>query len=66
MLEEHIVGHEKSTMIEIFQCLPAIEHLTIWSEIWFVPDLVPREFPTSPIHLKYFCFKQCLFMTAMG
>ncbi|MFS7961029.1 hypothetical protein Hanom_Chr08g00709981 [Helianthus anomalus] len=45
MAEDQVVGHENSTMIELFQCLPLIEHLTIWSETiwWFVPDLVPQE-----------------------
>ncbi|KAJ0764562.1 hypothetical protein HanPI659440_Chr08g0293551 [Helianthus annuus] len=33
MLEELVVGHEKSTMIELFECLPLIEHRTIWSDI---------------------------------
>ncbi|KAJ0901358.1 putative F-box-like domain superfamily protein [Helianthus annuus] len=63
MLEDQVVGHENSTMIELFQCLPLIEHLTIWSETiwWFVPDLVPQELPTSLIHLKYFCMEQMSF-----
>ncbi|XP_021977336.1 F-box/FBD/LRR-repeat protein At1g13570-like isoform X3 [Helianthus annuus] len=64
MFKDHVVGRdEKSTMTELFECLPVIEHLTIWSEIspWFVPDLVPRDLPTSLIHLKYFRFEQMSF-----
>ncbi|KAM0043010.1 putative leucine-rich repeat domain superfamily, F-box-like domain superfamily [Helianthus debilis subsp. tardiflorus] len=63
MPKDQVVGHENSTMIELFQCLPLIEHLTIWSETiwWFVPDLVPQELPTSLIHLKYFCLEQMSF-----
>ncbi|MFS7961019.1 putative FBD domain, F-box-like domain superfamily protein [Helianthus anomalus] len=68
MLEQDILGHEKSTMIELFERLPVIEHLTIWSEIspWFVPDLVPQELPTSLIHLKYFSFTQMSFLDGFG
>ncbi|KAI7755612.1 hypothetical protein M8C21_016685, partial [Ambrosia artemisiifolia] len=63
MLEEQILGDEQSDMIELFECLPLIERLTVWSEIssWFVPDLVPQELPTSLIHLKYFRFTQMSF-----
>ncbi|KAJ0718937.1 putative leucine-rich repeat domain superfamily, F-box-like domain superfamily [Helianthus annuus] len=68
MLEQDILGREKSTMIELFERLPVIEHLTILGEIspWFVPDLVPQELPTSLIHLKYFCFTQMSFHDGFG
>ncbi|KAM0022645.1 putative leucine-rich repeat domain superfamily, F-box-like domain superfamily [Helianthus debilis subsp. tardiflorus] len=82
MLVQDILGREKSTMIELFECLPVIEHLTIWSEIcpfwkliivlayiwfkWFVPDLVPQELPTPLIHLKYFSFTQMSFLDGFG
>ncbi|KAM0042997.1 putative leucine-rich repeat domain superfamily, F-box-like domain superfamily [Helianthus debilis subsp. tardiflorus] len=63
MPKDQVVGHENSTLIELFQCLPLIEHLTIWSEtIWrFIPDLVSQELPTSLIHIKYFCLEQMSF-----
>ncbi|KAI7732064.1 hypothetical protein M8C21_011362 [Ambrosia artemisiifolia] len=68
MDENHIVGHEKSTMIELFECLPMIEHLTICSQIspWFVPDLVPQELPNPQIHLKFFCFTRMSFHDGYG
>ncbi|XP_076928329.1 F-box/FBD/LRR-repeat protein At1g13570-like, partial [Bidens hawaiensis] len=68
MLEENIIGPENSTMIELFKCLPVIEHLSIWSNIilWFVSDLVPQELPTSLIHLKSFCFEQMTFQDGYG
>ncbi|KAK1431237.1 hypothetical protein QVD17_14550 [Tagetes erecta] len=56
MLAESVTGKEKSTMTELFECLPMIDQLTIWSDVipWFVPDLVPQELQTPLIHLKYF------------
>ncbi|MFS7916137.1 hypothetical protein Hanom_Chr02g00173601 [Helianthus anomalus] len=54
-VEEH---HEKSTMSELFERLPVIEHLTIWSEI--------IQLPISLIHLKYFCFKEMSFHDGYG
>ncbi|XP_076927348.1 F-box/FBD/LRR-repeat protein At1g13570-like isoform X2 [Bidens hawaiensis] len=59
MLEENIIGPENSTMIELFKCLPVIEHLSIWSNIIL-------ELPTSLIHLKSFCFEQMTFQDGYG
>ncbi|MFS7961016.1 hypothetical protein Hanom_Chr08g00709821 [Helianthus anomalus] len=63
MLEEDILGHEKSTMIELFECLSVIEHLTIWSEIicglfqtWFHGSFQSTS--------NTFVSNKCLFMTA--
>ncbi|XP_076895551.1 F-box/FBD/LRR-repeat protein At1g13570-like [Bidens hawaiensis] len=63
MIEEGIIGPERSTMIELFECLPRIEHLTVRSDItqWFVPDLVPHELPISLIHLKHFSLEEMSF-----
>ncbi|XP_076945511.1 F-box/FBD/LRR-repeat protein At1g13570-like [Bidens hawaiensis] len=68
MLAKNIIGPEKSTMIELFKCLPVIEHLAIRSDIipWFGSDLVPMELPTSLIHLKSFCFEQMTFLDGYG
>ncbi|KAI7750560.1 hypothetical protein M8C21_016412 [Ambrosia artemisiifolia] len=68
MIAYNFLGDEKSTMIELFECLPVIEHLTILNDIikWFVPDLVPQELPTPLIHLKYFCFNQMSFYDVYG
>ncbi|KAI7734731.1 hypothetical protein M8C21_015438 [Ambrosia artemisiifolia] len=56
------VGGKDCTIIELFECLPVIEHLTIYGENchtkWLVLDSVPEELSTSLIHLKYFCFKE--------
>ncbi|KAI7750561.1 hypothetical protein M8C21_016413 [Ambrosia artemisiifolia] len=62
MLENQTLGHEKSTMIELFECLPVIEHLTIGGDI---NDII-RALPTSIIHLKYFRFEQMLFLDGYG
>ncbi|XP_076895545.1 F-box/FBD/LRR-repeat protein At1g13570-like isoform X1 [Bidens hawaiensis] len=59
MLAKNIIGPEKSTMIELFKCLPVIEHLAIRSNI--IPEL-----PTSLIHLKSFCFEQITFLDDYG
>ncbi|KAM0009469.1 hypothetical protein Hdeb2414_s0089g00786721 [Helianthus debilis subsp. tardiflorus] len=70
MLEEQVVGHEKSTMIELFECLPLIEHLAASGDNsgfkWFVQDLVPQELSISLIHLKYFRFEQMSFHDSYG
>ncbi|XP_076895548.1 F-box/FBD/LRR-repeat protein At1g13570-like [Bidens hawaiensis] len=68
MIEENIIGDEKSTMIELFECLPVIEHLTIWRDAiaLFVPDLFPKELPTLLVHLKYFCLEGMSFHDGYG
>ncbi|KAI7753813.1 hypothetical protein M8C21_029113, partial [Ambrosia artemisiifolia] len=49
-------------MIELLECLPMIEHLTIYgdnaSPRRLVLDSVPEELLASLIHRKYFCFKE--------
>ncbi|KAK9076096.1 hypothetical protein SSX86_004429 [Deinandra increscens subsp. villosa] len=55
---------EYCTIIELFKCLPVIEHLTIYGQ-----DLrfsaVPQELPRL-CHLKYFCFDLMSFIDSFG
>ncbi|KAF5758370.1 putative F-box domain-containing protein [Helianthus annuus] len=54
---------DKCTMNELLKCLPVIEDLTMSGDVseWLVLDSVPKELPTSLIHLKYLCLNQmCL------
>ncbi|GKA68122.1 F-box/FBD/LRR-repeat protein [Tanacetum coccineum] len=62
--EENILGDDKSTYIELFKCLSAIESLTTstWVTSCFDPEVVPQELPTSLVSLKYLSVEQmCLF-----
>ncbi|XP_076883942.1 F-box/FBD/LRR-repeat protein At1g13570-like [Bidens hawaiensis] len=61
--EAEYIGNEYCTLIRLFECLPVIEHLTTSDLIlsWLVLDAVPEEHPTSPVHLKYLCFKDLSF-----
>ncbi|KAK9054432.1 hypothetical protein SSX86_025510 [Deinandra increscens subsp. villosa] len=55
---------EPCTIIELFKCLPTIEHLTTCRYVfWFWLHLgaVPRALPSLLFHLKYFCFEQMSF-----
>ncbi|MFS7999899.1 putative F-box domain, leucine-rich repeat domain superfamily, F-box-like domain superfamily [Helianthus anomalus] len=54
---------DKCTINELLKCLPVIEDLTMSGDVseWLVLDSVPKELPTSLIHLKYLCLNQvCL------
>ncbi|MFS7981135.1 putative F-box domain, FBD domain, leucine-rich repeat domain superfamily [Helianthus anomalus] len=57
------IGRKDCTIVELFECLPVIEHLTIYGDTpeLLVLDSVPNELPTSLIHLKYFCFNELYF-----
>nr|XP_043639683.1 F-box/FBD/LRR-repeat protein At1g13570-like [Erigeron canadensis] len=50
-------------IIELFECLPVIKHLTIWSHVieCIAGGLVPSELPMSLVNLKYFCLNQVCF-----
>ncbi|XP_076895552.1 uncharacterized protein LOC143548208 [Bidens hawaiensis] len=50
-------------MIELFKCLPVIEHFDIRIDIipWFVPDLVPQKLTTSLSNLKFFRLEETSF-----
>ncbi|KAJ0885184.1 putative FBD domain, F-box-like domain superfamily protein [Helianthus annuus] len=63
------IGSKDCTIIELFECLPAIEHLTIWGicdHPWLVLDSIPEELPTTLIHLKYFRFNEICFIDDHG
>ncbi|GKC49602.1 hypothetical protein Tco_1072347 [Tanacetum coccineum] len=48
-------------IIELFECLPVIELLSIDSDwLWFKRDRVPAKLPTAFVHLKYLCIKKVL------
>ncbi|KAI7728731.1 hypothetical protein M8C21_005305 [Ambrosia artemisiifolia] len=62
------LSDEKPSTMELFKCLPVIEHLKTWSYI--IPSLiqasVPEEPPTLLIHLKYVCIKAMCFVDGYG
>ncbi|KAF5768848.1 putative F-box domain-containing protein [Helianthus annuus] len=63
------IGSKDCTIIELFECLPAIEHLTIWgncAHLWLVLDSIPKELPTTLIHLKCFRFNNICFVDDHG
>ncbi|KAK9054431.1 hypothetical protein SSX86_025509 [Deinandra increscens subsp. villosa] len=60
---------EPCTIIELFKCLPMIEHLTthpliFWSRLHL--GVVPPELPPLLLHLKYFCFERMSFVDRYG
>ncbi|KAJ0523430.1 putative F-box domain, FBD domain, leucine-rich repeat domain superfamily [Helianthus annuus] len=63
------IGSKDCTIIELFECLPVIEHLTIWGNCvhpWLVLDSIPKELPTTLIHLKCFRFNNICFVDDHG
>ncbi|KAI7742913.1 hypothetical protein M8C21_008718, partial [Ambrosia artemisiifolia] len=48
---------EDPTIVDLFQCLPVIEYLSLWFYIilHFSPTKLPKMLPTTLIHLKYLC-----------
>ncbi|GKE67550.1 F-box/FBD/LRR-repeat protein-like protein, partial [Tanacetum coccineum] len=53
--------NEDIMIIELFECLPVIELLSIDSDwLWFKRDRVPARLPTAFVHLKYLCIKKVL------
>ncbi|KAI7724418.1 hypothetical protein M8C21_016869 [Ambrosia artemisiifolia] len=65
--ESHLGGKD-CTVIELFKCLPMIEHLSTFGDVfeWLVLDSVPQGLPTLLLHLKYFCFKNMWFDCGNG
>ncbi|KAK1429537.1 hypothetical protein QVD17_11748 [Tagetes erecta] len=63
----HLAGKDCS-VVELFECLPVIEHLTIFGYYfkWLVVDSVPQELPTLLFHLKYFFFEELWFPGGHG
>nr|GEX68977.1 hypothetical protein [Tanacetum cinerariifolium] len=55
---------DTTTLIELFECLLSVEHLTISSGAiqWFVKDGVPQKLPTSLVNLKEFCYDYMWFI----
>ncbi|KAI7742919.1 hypothetical protein M8C21_008724, partial [Ambrosia artemisiifolia] len=51
-----ITGTGAFTIVDLFECLPVIEYLSIWFYIvmFFDPDRLPKKLPTTLVHLKYF------------
>ncbi|KAK1429028.1 hypothetical protein QVD17_11227 [Tagetes erecta] len=51
---ETLIDRGKSTIIDLFKCLPVIEYLSLSSNIveCFVPQRLPKKLPTTLIHLK--------------
>ncbi|XP_035842711.1 uncharacterized protein LOC110924093 [Helianthus annuus] len=66
--EESFHGYEKPSIMELFKCLPVIEHLTIWARIisMLVQASVPKEPPPLLIHLKYLCIEEVDFADDYG
>ncbi|XP_071695472.1 F-box/FBD/LRR-repeat protein At1g13570-like [Rutidosis leptorrhynchoides] len=52
---QHIQSDDNSSLIELFECLPLIENLTICLWAFECFDELPRELPTSLQNLKYMC-----------
>ncbi|KAM0045025.1 putative FBD domain, leucine-rich repeat domain superfamily, F-box-like domain superfamily [Helianthus debilis subsp. tardiflorus] len=58
-----IVGCGGSTIVDLFECLPLIEYLSVrlYTVECFKPERLPKELPTALVHLKclrmkFFCF----------
>ncbi|KAI3761268.1 hypothetical protein L1987_51680 [Smallanthus sonchifolius] len=62
------VGGKDCTIVELFKCLPVIEHFTTYTyvSLWLVLDSVPKELPVPLFHLKYFCFEDVCFVDGYG
>ncbi|XP_076885513.1 F-box/FBD/LRR-repeat protein At1g13570-like [Bidens hawaiensis] len=56
------------TIVDLFECLPVIEYLSIWFYIvmFFGPDRLPKELPTTMVHLKYLCMIHICFHHEYG
>ncbi|KAK9048523.1 hypothetical protein SSX86_032514 [Deinandra increscens subsp. villosa] len=57
-----------STVINLFQCLPVIENLSIGFGIieCFAQDEIPQALPIALVHLKYLCIKDICFIHNCG
>ncbi|KAK1429024.1 hypothetical protein QVD17_11223 [Tagetes erecta] len=58
-----LYDNNDSTIVDLFKCLPVIEHLSLWFYIvmCFVPERLPKELPTPLVHLKYLCMEDMCF-----
>ncbi|KAI7736647.1 hypothetical protein M8C21_028452, partial [Ambrosia artemisiifolia] len=70
LFEEDFLSDGKPNIMELFKCLPVIEHLTTLGHIIRLKRLVQasvsKELPTSLIHLKYVCIEQMCFVDGYG
>ncbi|XP_071698865.1 F-box/FBD/LRR-repeat protein At1g13570-like [Rutidosis leptorrhynchoides] len=59
---------DDSTIINLFECLPVIGNLSIYSDVIesFAQGGVPKELPTALIHLKYLCIENISFIHKLG
>ncbi|GJZ40959.1 F-box/FBD/LRR-repeat protein-like protein [Tanacetum coccineum] len=57
-----------TTIAKLFECLPAIENLSIWRGFieCFSQDGVPRQLSSALVHLKYLCIEDVCFVHDMG
>ncbi|KAK9054437.1 hypothetical protein SSX86_025515 [Deinandra increscens subsp. villosa] len=62
------LSNRDCTIIRLFECLPSVEHLTIYAADleWLVVDSVPQSLPTLLVSLKYFCFEDFCFADGRG
>ncbi|XP_076883985.1 F-box/FBD/LRR-repeat protein At1g13570-like [Bidens hawaiensis] len=63
LTEAEDIGYKNCTTAKLFKCLPVIEHLTTWDNVfsWLVVDSVSEHGTTSIAHLKCLCFKKMCF-----
>ncbi|KAK1422288.1 hypothetical protein QVD17_25290 [Tagetes erecta] len=68
LIGESHLRRKDCTVIDLFKCLPMIEHLTICYDVlkWLVLDSVRQELPALLFHLKYFCFNEMSFADGHG
>ncbi|XP_071697850.1 F-box/FBD/LRR-repeat protein At1g13570-like [Rutidosis leptorrhynchoides] len=59
---------DDSTIINLFECLPVIRNLSLFSEVIksFAQGGVPQKLPTALIHLKYLCIENISFIHIQG
>ncbi|KAK1437808.1 hypothetical protein QVD17_03606 [Tagetes erecta] len=66
MLEEYADCAE-NPIVDLFKFLPLVEHLTTWGYINTLDvNYAQEEFPTSLVHLKYFCVEDLGFGDEYG
>ncbi|KAI3688366.1 hypothetical protein L1987_82078 [Smallanthus sonchifolius] len=63
-----ITGIDDFTIVDLFECLPVIEYLSVWFYIvlCFGTDRLPKELPTALIHLKCLCIEYICFRHKYG
>ncbi|KAI3727088.1 hypothetical protein L1987_66897 [Smallanthus sonchifolius] len=57
-----------STIADLFECLPLLEYLSFsfFMVKCFVPERLPKELPTTLVHLKYLCVQYLCFIQEYG